>query len=279
MLKNILSASDEIDFVSELLLLCPRWLHKDVSSNIRKYVGDLDKPGAVDRLIQLLYFDDYHDRYWLAIKRDIDREMLREELSRDSLSIGALLRAIMVAHARMKGRPRIGAKFPLHYSYTHKLLEWFPDCQLIHTTRNPKAVYASQSAKYITPELGFAGRAYSRMQQFAHINIQITWTASLHRKFCELPNYRLLRYEDVVVEPEATLRKLCDYIGISLTENMLSPHQFGSSFQTIGEGRRGIDESSLELWRTSISPATAFIIDAGHRRANRMFGYNDWRSP
>jgi len=273
MLKNILCASDEIDFVSELLLLCPWWLHKDVNSNIRKYVGDLDNPGAVDRLIELLYFDDYDDRYWFAIKRDIDREVLREELSRDSLSIRALLRAIMVAHARMKGMPRIGAKFPLHYSYTHKLLEWFPNCQLIHTTRNPKAVYASQSAKHIAPDMGFAGRAYSRLQQFSHINIQISWTASLHKKMRELPNYRLLRYEDVVAEPDVTLRKLCDYIGISLTENMLSPHQFNSSYHPIGDSRHGIDTSSLERWRTTISPVAAFIIDAGHRQANRLLGY------
>lgn len=275
MLKSILVASDELDFVSELLLLCPWWLNKDVSSNIRKHVGDLDKPGAVDRLIQLLYFDDYDDRYWIAIKRDIDREMLREELSKDSLSIKALLRAIMVVHARKKGKPRIGAKFPLHYSYTHKLLEWFPDCQLIHTTRNPKAVYASQSNKYITPELGFAGRAYSRLQQFAHINIQITWTASLHRKLCVLPNYRLVRYEDVVLEPEATLRNLCDFIDISLTDKMLSPQQFNSSFQMTKDSRRGIDKRSLERWRTTISPTTAFMIDAGHRRASRLLGYDD----
>ena len=275
MLKSILCASDEVDFVSELLMLGPWWLHQDLNSVIRKHVGDLARPGAVDKLMKRLYSDDYDGQHWAPIKRDIDREMLREELSKDPSGIKALLRAIMVVHARKKGKPRIGAKFPLHYSYAHKLLEWFPDCQLIHTTRNPKAVYASQSAKYITPELGFATRLYSRVQQFAHINIQIAWTASLHRKLCVLPNYRLVRYEDVVLEPEETLRSLCDFIGISLTDKMLSPHQFNSSFQEVGNDRRGIDKSSLERWRTTISPATAFIIDAGHRRANRMFGYND----
>lgn len=275
MLKSILAASDEVDFVSELLMLCPWWLHKDLNSTIRKHVGDLENPGAVDRLIELLYSDDHDGRHWAPIKRDIDREMLREELSKDSLSIKALLRAIMVVHARKRGKLRIGAKFPLHYSYTHKLLEWFPDCQLIHTTRNPKAVYASQSNKYITPELGFAARAYLWLQQFAHINIQIAWTARLHRKLCVLPNYRLVRYEDVVLEPEATLRNLCDFIGISLTDKMLSPQQFNSSFQMTEDSRHGIDKRSLDRWRTTISPATAFMIDAGHRRASRMLGYDD----
>ena len=274
MLKSILAASDEVDFVSELLLFCPWWLHKDLNSTIRKHVGDLDNSGALDRLIQMLYSDDHDGRHWAPIKRDIDREMLREELSKNSLSIKALLRAIMVVHARKRGKSRIGAKFPMHYSYTHKLLEWFPDCQLIHTTRNPTAVYASQAVKYITPELGFAARAYLRLQQFAHINIQIAWTARLHRNLCALPNYRLVRYEDVVLEPEATVRDLCDFIGISLTDKMLSPQQFNSSFQMTEDIRRGIDKSSLDRWRTTISPTTAFIINAGHRRASRLLGYD-----
>jgi len=36
MLKTMLSASPEIDFVDELFLYCPRWLHKDLATNISR---------------------------------------------------------------------------------------------------------------------------------------------------------------------------------------------------------------------------------------------------
>lgn len=273
MLRIILCTSREIDLVSELLLMAPRWLHKDVTSSIRQYVGDLNAPGALDRLIEMLYSDIPYDKYWGVIKRAIDRDQLREELSKDTLNVRALLRAIMVVHARKKGKPRIGAKFPLHYSYTNKLLEWFPDCKLIHTTRNPKAVYASQSSKHTSRDMGFLPRNYSRLQQFVHINIQTAWTAHVHRQLRELPNYRLVRYEDIVLQPEKTLGELCDFVEISLTPEMLNPIQYGSSYKADSSDRRGIDNSSLEKWRTIISPLTAHIIDLGHRRASRLLGY------
>ena len=51
MLKTMLCESPEQDFVDELFLLCPRWLHPDLDSMIRRHVGSLDGPGALDRLL------------------------------------------------------------------------------------------------------------------------------------------------------------------------------------------------------------------------------------
>jgi hypothetical protein len=71
---------------------------------------------------------------------------------------------------------------------------------------------------------------------------------------------------------------LCEFIDISLTPEMLNPLQFGSSYETIGSGRRGIDSSSLDKWRTTISPVTACFMDIGHRRATRLLGYSPGNS-
>ena len=55
MLKTILSTSREICLNDEMLMLCPWWLRDDVATKIRKHVGPLDAPDALEKLMTLLY--------------------------------------------------------------------------------------------------------------------------------------------------------------------------------------------------------------------------------
>jgi hypothetical protein len=272
MLKTMLSMSNELDFVDELFLICPRWLHRDLKSNIKEHVGDLAAPGAADRVVDLVFSGKPYGWFWTVTEKKLDRELLRAELAREGLSLKSIFRAIMVVHAHINRKSGHGAKFPLHYSHAAKLLEWFPGCRLIHTTRNPKAIYASQSAKYARHQKNALGRGFVRFQQFVHINLQISWTARLHTRLKDAPNYCLVRYEDVVLQPESELRRICNFVGAKFIPAMLHPHQYGSSFDRIGAGK-GVDSSSLERWRTSVRPITAKAIDILHPFASKTFGY------
>ena len=272
MLKTMLSASDELDFVDELFLLCPWWLHPDLQSRISKYVGDLASPEALERLVELLYSGVPYGWFFSIGIHEIDRDLLRTKLSECPLNLKNIFRAIMVAHSVTRKKHSIGAKFPLHYSYAERLVEWFPDCRLIHTTRNPKAIYASQAEKYTRAEKRRLVRSARRFAHFSHINIQTTWTARLHNRLKHRANYCLVRYEDVVRRPEPELRRICDFVSVDFVPEMLNPHQYGSSFEHIGSGT-GIDPSSLDRWRTSINPLTARSIDLMHAGAYRTFGY------
>jgi hypothetical protein len=273
MLKTMLSASPALDFVDELFLLCPPWLHRDLDSTISRHLGDLAAEGAVDRLVDLLYSGKPYGWFFSVGVHELDRGLLGELLAREEkLDLRAIFRALMLAHARARGKSGIGAKFPLHYSHSRTLLDWFPDCYLIHTTRNPKGTYASQAAKYLRDMDSRLERHFMRFRQFVHINIQISWTARVHARLRHLPNYCLVRYEDVVASPEPELRRICDFLGAEFLPTMLTPHQYGSSFDSIGAGK-GVDRSSLERWKTSLNPLTAGAIDLMHPFASRLFGY------
>jgi hypothetical protein len=272
MLKTMLSKSPELDFVDELFLLCPWWLHSDLNRSIRRHVGDLDRPDALDRLIDLLYSGKPYGWFWTAIDEKVDRDLLYAELAASKLNLRSIFQAIMQIHANNNGKSGVGAKFPLHYSYTTTLMEWFPASRIIHTTRNPKAVYASQSAKYIEASDGVYRRNVKRSLQFVHINVQTAWTARLHARLRDRPNYKLVRYEDVVNQPEMELRQLCDFLSVPFLDDMLNPHQYGSSFDKIGASK-GVDKSSLERWRTTLSPLMARLIDVLQKRPNRTLGY------
>jgi len=272
MLKTMLSASPELDFVDELFLLCPPWLHVDLATNIRREVGDLSASGALERLMTLLYSGRPYGWFWSVVERELDKELVGEELASQPLDLRSILLAIMRAHARSRGKRGIGAKFPTHYSSTPRLLEWFPECRVIHTTRDPRAVYASQAAKHTLDVQRPWHAAFERFRQFVHINIQVTWTARLHSKLRQRPNYRLVRYEDVVAAPEAQIRNLCEFLDIPFDTQMLQPNQYGSSFAEIKDGH-GVDRSSLGRWRRELSPLTVASMRALHWRANRLLGY------
>jgi hypothetical protein len=274
MLKTMLSASDDLDFVDELFLLAPRWLHPDLQWNIRRHVGALSGTGALDRLMDLLYSGKPFGWFFAKGIHELDPVRLRAELSLRELNLKSIFESLMIVHAEKKEKQGLGAKFPLHYSFAGKLLEWYPDCRLIHTTRNPKATYASQVAKYTKSETSALRKRFVRLQHFIHINIQISWTARLHRELREFKNYQLVRYEDVVANPNKELRRICKFIDTEFVPGMLSPHQYGSSFDTIGSGT-GVDRSSLERWRTTISPFASRIIDIAHRSAYSAFGYRN----
>ena len=271
MLKTMLSVSPEIDFVDELFLLCPRWLHKDLATCLATEVGDLDAPGALERVVDLLFSGRPYGWVWSVANQKFDRERLKQELTGTSLSLRDILAALMEVHAERRGKQGRGAKFPTHYSCTHRLLEWFPECKLIHTTRDPRAVYASQAGKYVKAADPWHVRGCMRFRQFVHVNIQVSWTASLHRRMKRLPNYRLVRYEDVVTEPRPQLESLCEFLEVEFLPEMLHPRQYGSTFESAG--RRGVNKASLSAWRKRASPLATGAIWYLHPRARRILGY------
>ena len=144
----------------------------------------------------------------------------------------------------------------------------------MHTTRNPKAVYASQAAKYLATGQGAVSKSFERFRQFVHINIQTTWTARIHERLNGRDNYRLVRYEDTILAPREQIVALCEFIEVDFQEEMLRPKQYGSSFEEIS-GNRGISRSSLERWRTSTSWLSQGLMDLLHPRAYRVLGYDE----
>lgn len=272
MLKTMLSASPALDFVDEMFLHCPRWLHQDLASNLQARFGSLDSSTPTDELIDFLYSGKPYGWFWSNTMLEIDKGQFENELMGVERNMRGLFLAIMRAHSKHNGKQGLGAKFPLHYSCVGKLLEWFPECRIIHTTRNPQAVYASQSAKYISKDESTLSKTWTRFQHFVHINIQTSWTAKVHRSLAGSKNYMLVRYEDIVLNPKTELESICNFLETPYLEEMLKPKQYGSSFDAIA-GSHGVSNSSLERWKTSVSPGVQWLNKHLHPKAYKWLGY------
>src|SRR5439155_4549605 len=108
-----------------------------------------------------------------------------------------------------------------------ELLAWFPDCRVMHITRDPRAVAMSKtndpSGTAIRvlnhPRLAWLIRKLSVWSVIA----QYRQTARLHSRFQHLSNYKLFRYEDLLAEPERTLKEVCKFIEVEFKQELLHP--------------------------------------------------------
>lgn len=274
MLKTMLSASLELNLTNELYALCPRWLHRDLRADLRAHVGDLRSPRALEEVVDLVFSGRLYGWTWRHARTELDQDMLRQELAARPIDVESIVTAALVVNARLRNKPRHGAKFPVHYAYAPLLLDWYPNCKIIHTTRDPRAVYASQANKYIQPGIGAIARGWTKAKHFAHINIQIGWTARIHARLKALSpeRYRLQRYEETIQDPARELTALCEFLQIEFSPAMLEPRKYGSTFDTT-KGQRGVKLEYLDAWRHHVSPATLAALGALQSGAAKSLGY------
>lgn len=271
--RTILTHSPRIDLVEEMWLLCPPWLHTDFATHLERSVGPLTEQGAIDRLMDLMYSKKPFGYFWSVIDRDLAPEALRAALLQSEPTLRGVFDAILTVHAQAKGKPIRGAKFPVHYSHVDLLVEWFPDCKIIHTVRDPRAVYASQASKYVRPRQALYERARLRLLHFMHIAVQSWWTARIHTRMQGSGNYFLSRYEDLVTDPLTRVRSLCAFLGVEVVPEMSNPLQYNSSYRGERGLRTGFSTDSLIDWRKRLNPLTTAMIGLINRHALKTLGY------
>lgn len=108
-------------------------------------------------------------------------------------------------------------KTPDHLLYLDYIEKMLPEARMIHLLRNGSDVVASLyevTHKYPEP---WGGDCWS-------LNLCIRrWVEAVEitRQHIHKPNHILVRYEDIITNPQAELLKLCQFIGINFTYSML----------------------------------------------------------
>jgi len=272
----------------------PRFLsdgtHKDFRYFLKTRIGDLSIDENVDKMVEVCFskknVPGLDSTFWRFenIKAANGPE-LKEEISRrlkqSDRSLGAIARIFIEEVTRFSGCERACVKFPVDVGHIPELSQWFPDCKIIHITRDPRAVSMSKTndpsgtaIKVLEhPRLAWLIRKLSVWLVIA----QYRRTARLHRRFRHLRNYRLFRYEDLLAEPEKTLRDLCKFIEVEFTHNLLHPeagiHLHQPSSLT-GKQKKAFDPSAAVRWQDVISPVDKWLITALTKRAMKIMDYD-----
>jgi hypothetical protein len=272
----------------------PRFLgdrtHKDFRYFLKASAGDLSIDEEVDKMVELCFakknLPGLDSTFWRFenIKAADDPE-LRQQISRrikkSDRSLGGIAKILIEEITSFSGGERACVKFPVDIGHLTELLEWFPDCRIIHITRDPRAVAMSKTndpsgtaIKVLQhPRLAWLIRKLSAWRVIS----QYHRTARVHLQFQNLQNYKLFRYEDLLAEPEKTLRELCQFIGAEFTEDLLHPERGRHEHQRSslsGKQRKAFDAGAAIRWQVVIPAVDRWLITTLTKGSMKRLQYN-----
>ena len=154
----------------------------------------------------------------------------------------------------------MGEKTPAHLAYAETLVEWFPGARFVHMMRDPRAIFVSEVRRRTDAPGSFPylylARLPALMRAFVLMEVCWAWAGAvgrhraLVRRYPE--SYRLVRFEDLVRAPEATLERLCAFLGVALEPRLLRQKVTSKGAMV---GQQGFDADAADRWRSVIRPA------------------------
>ena len=237
-------------------------------TNLWRYVygnyGDLTDDDDLERCLATLA------RYKRLVKLDLDFDQIRAEFREGERTYASLFRLIGEHNARAAGKPRWGDKSLHTERYADEILRSYGGARIIHMVRDPRDRYASVETRWGLRRGGVgAGTA--------------EWIASVslaQRNRARHPSgYLILRYEDLVSDPEPVVADVCTFIGEEFEPEMLSM-EGAATFREQGSnssyGRRArgvISADSVGRFRNVLSPGQISFIQRAAAGPMAELGY------
>lgn len=202
----------------------------------------------------------------------------------------AVFAAAAHALAQAAGKSIPCEQTPRYVFYARALLAIYPDAHVVHMLRDPRAVMASQKMRWRRRQLAADGAAVPRYQSLrVWVNYHPYTVARLWSQATAAalaleahPRVTLLRFEDLVQQPENSVRGLCARLGLDYDARMLDVPQVNSSHQSAAGGaRRGLHATAIDQWRTLLTPTETAIAerDCGPLMARCGYGSSQAQSP
>jgi len=218
--------------------------------------GPLTRRPAMVRLV-----DDV--RYVLA-RQGWDPPPEREELLQATAtpSLASVYAAVLASHSRRTGSGRVGEKTPQHHAHLDAILDALPDAHVIFMVRDPRDTVRSTRSAFGT---SLGGAIAQWRGAFA------SW-----RRYAD--RVETVRYEDLVGEPERTLRRVCDRIGEPYVSSMTEFHRSPPRGEQVDHPhhtrlQRPIDARSVGRWTAELPRPAVARVEAACRSEMEELGY------
>lgn len=232
--------------------------------------GDLRGDDAIRRLVARIYSDEFQrgsrlresSPFWRWLARRVPPADLERRLLEGERSERGVFTAVLRAYADRRHKAIIGEKTPAHIRWVDTLLEWYPTARVVHMVRDPRAVYRSEvkrrNARAESLPYRWLVKAPFLMRSFILLEVVWAWAdavarhRSLSRRYPD--SYRMVRFEDLVREPQPEIGRLCAFLGVEPEPAMLE-QKVVSRGDRLGE--TGFDAGAADRWRASITVGEA----------------------
>lgn len=226
--------------------------------------GDLRDPSNLARLIADLLAEE-RIRLW-------DVPLTTDEVldGWSATSFADVVARFHALYAARHGKPRWGNLDIATLDDMDIANRWFPDAKFVHIVRDGRDVALSHE----TMPYGASNV----------LECALTWDRRLRTNMkmgaiLGPARYRVIRYEDLVVEPEPTLEAMCEFMGLGFSEAMLDYPRMVD--EKIPPHRRWLwpaidkapDRSKVFGWKHRMSSAKRLVFEAEAGDLLREFGY------
>ena len=245
----------------------------------RQALGQPDGEEATTRrLIQALRKIAYKKRrekaYWHALGRIFADPAFLEGM-KQARSYGEVLDCFMQAQASEAGKTRWGNQVPSDLFALDHIFAFYPDARVVICVRHPLDYLVScrdvEAKALRRNNIAKARRAHA---SYDPVLTSLHWDHCLRharKALRQRPDQVCIsRYEDLVGAPETQVTKLCRFLEVPFEPSMLAVNQNNSSRKVKSSG---IFSSSVDQWRTNLSPEIAHTCQTLCRRNMSFLGY------
>lgn len=222
--------------------------------------------------LMLAMLDAHPDIHGIAMETAAFRQKWKPE------QIVAYFRDTHAPAAREKGARILCEKTPKHIKHLKQIRAVFPDARIVVMVRDARDVVHSLTKRGLALD-----RAIWRWNEEDEI--------ALAERDNAAPDTVVIRYEDLIADPAATLTRICAHIGVTFVPAMLDFH--ASERRWFEEAARPEDDDATRIqhrslrdwqlhqplmdrrgvWRDELPPETVQRIETECAPLMRAFGY------
>ena len=228
--------------------------------------GDLNQIENVRSVLEAMHrrSKDFLETDLHGIKFDVN-EISSKLHAEGRNTLPSIISGIYEMNALGEGKVRWGDKTPYYVLHIPKLLEWFPDAQIIHLIRDGRDVALS---------------LFGRRHDFRVYNIYHAakyWQQYVERGH-ELGNrvtknqYIEVRYEDLLTQPVATMQKLFSFLGEEYYDHLFDTRESSNPGKT-PLVHKPIQPDNTGKWRQRLTPGQIRVFEGAAGNTLAKFGY------
>jgi hypothetical protein len=169
--------------------------------------GSLDRPDNFEACLNAMY------RYKHVRFMEPDLDRIRRDFYRGETTYARLFGLFLMHFAEIEGKPRWGVQSGLTEQYADEIFAAYDGPKIIHMVRDPRDRYEASLTKWPKGR-GRAGGATARWR----------FSARLAERNLERfrGDYLIVRFEDLVVATDETIRGVCSFLGEEYEPQMLA---------------------------------------------------------
>lgn len=209
---------------------------------------------------------DYSDIPVAKVRQAV-KQLVTEQFRND----GDMLSAVVVAYGQVTGQITTTThhwveKTPYNEHYAALIYTWWPAALIVHTVRDPRDNFASYRRKHSSwsPDafaMSWARSTLAGLDNLAHYGEGRYW---------------MLRYEDLVSNPDAELRQLCRFLRISDDPSLRRPARGGKPWagnSMFEDQFSTISAAPVGRWKEALQPEEVAALELVAGPVMRRIGY------